>query len=825
MEVNETQIKQIVNKNAKLFFIICCTMIALYWITTAIAMGLRIFTPTVLKWLLMGTVINFILAILLTYLYSKGSTAFRNEEELMAVVNAFVWRRGIVLMAAAGITLGLIQLTFSYLSGFQYLLLAIGTLTIYGGYTACAVVILFYFAQANFFQIFLQEPRLHALYIGHKIVIPILVVVTLVILLSSMIAFSRFSDTTVEAGERSIQMALSDGSNDFSSFVEFTSSEIAAWGLTFGDELTGGRPADIYRQLQNNAPMRGQYFGTMFAATANGYAYSENGKTAVIANESHFRQAMETGRLAFSELHKSYFLDENVVSVVVPVTNDAGRLVGIVGAEIKDDYIIDLLISETEYETVVVFLLDPTGRIFMSTNKDYNGLTIGKSPELTDDGVNVKNINSLLTADDMQFFNFTLNGKDMHGCKLLDVGTSLSIAIIVEQAEINQGLQKILLFLIGIVGFAFTVIFIPSLFIVRSVTKNLSNPMEDTVMRLVNGELTMTMPYIPEDEFGRFMRVFIAYTDRMRSVVSKIADITTNVEAVSREFESTSRSLSEGTQSRAASVEEATAAIEEVSSSVEQINEHAGDQVKTTTNNYGNMEKLRDGVSSILNSTVEALSVAQKGSQAARNGNRLMQNTIAGMNNIDASIKKIADMIRLISDISDQVTLLALNASIESARAGEQGKGFAVVAEEISKLADETSTTAKTISDLVRSCLKEVARGRKYADDTHEAFDSIIENIEETEKLVNRITEHSREQFGASELVLGNIRKLNEMAEHINTSTNEQMITNQEMAKTIEQINQGTLSEAARAEEIASSAAEISAQATVLRQEIQAFKL
>ncbi len=202
-----------------------------------------------------------------------------------------------------------------------------------------------------------------------------------------------------------------------------------------------------------------------------------------------------------------------------------------------------------------------------------------------------------------------------------------------------------------------------------------------------------------------------------------------------------------------------------------------------------------------------------------------MQNTISGMNNIDASTHKIAERVRLISDISDQVNLLALNASIEAARAGEHGKGFAVVAEEISKLADETAASAKSIADLVHSGLVEVNQGREFVDSTGNALNAIISNIEETELLVKKITESFELQDQASQKVLQDTRRVMDMAESISVATNEQMQTNQEMAKTIEQINQNTQSEAAGAEEIASSAEEISSQAESLRSQMEFFKV
>ncbi len=116
-------------------------------------------------------------------------------------------------------------------------------------------------------------------------------------------------------------------------------------------------------------------------------------------------------------------------------------------------------------------------------------------------------------------------------------------------------------------------------------------------------------------------------------------------------------------------------------------------------------------------------------------------------------------------------------------------------------------------------------RGREFLDSTSKAFENIISNIEQTETLVKNITDSSKSQFTSSEKVLSDTRSVLEMAESISTATNEQMITNQEMAKTIDQINQVTQTEAGGSEEIASSAEEISAQAVNLKSRMEFFKV
>ena len=114
--------------------------------------------------------------------------------------------------------------------------------------------------------------------------------------------------------------------------------------------------------------------------------------------------------------------------------------------------------------------------------------------------------------------------------------------------------------------------------------------------------------------------------------------------------------------------------------------------------------------------------------------------------------------------------------------------------------------SAKSITEIVNEGLSEVSRGKNYVEETAKALNVIINLIASMEGLVQKITESAKYQSKASEVVLADMQKLMEMADIISSSTNEQMLSNIEMTKTMEQINRKTQDTAASAEEIASSA-------------------
>ena len=178
-------------------------------------------------------------------------------------------------------------------------------------------------------------------------------------------------------------------------------------------------------------------------------------------------------------------------------------------------------------------------------------------------------------------------------------------------------------------------------------------------------------------------------------------------------------------------------------------------------------------------------------------GNTYMQKLEASMKEIQSASEKISKITKVIEDIAFQTNILALNAAVESARAGTAGKGFAVVADEVRNLAAKSAEAAKQTADLIEHSVSTVSEGGKLTGETS----VILKDVAEKSEIVNQI-----------------IQKI--------------MIASNEQALSIGQINQGLFqvssvvqTNAATAEESSASSEELDAQAQILKQEIEKFKL
>lgn len=392
--------------------------------------------------------------------------------------------------------------------------------------------------------------------------------------------------------------------------------------------------------------------------------------------------------------------------------------------------------------------------------------TIGQALDLSDKGSD-KELVTLINGD------FKKSGDKVSN--LLDELVTINVEL-AEQRDVSgeNEFKNARLILFEVVVVALVIAIALGLIISRWISRPLNRAVT-LVGRVAEGDLTVTEDYSAKDEVGQLVVSINGMILNLRSTVTRVIGSAESVSTAAQQISASTEEVASGSADQAEAAQsinelfgELTAAMYSVAQIAEQAAELSG----------------------------ETMNIAEKGGDVIRASLESMDEVSLQVIKLEEDSNRIGEIIEVIDDIAEQTNLLALNAAIEAARAGEQGRGFAVVADEVRKLAERSGEATKQITLIIRgmqantrNSVKAVGEGLNLSRRTGEAFEDIITKVSESVDKVTEIAAASQEQAAQSSEVLTAVQSISAVTEEAAASSQETASTAQALAHLSEDLN------------------------------------
>lgn len=327
------------------------------------------------------------------------------------------------------------------------------------------------------------------------------------------------------------------------------------------------------------------------------------------------------------------------------------------------------------------------------------------------------------------------------------------------------------------------------LLIVRAIRKPV-NEIQIAMQKVSEGDLTANIKAMSRDELGLIMLSISDAIASIKRLIGESKTISASLASSSEELSSTSEEISRNLKSQ---TERAT----QIASSAEEMNQTVIDIAK-------NASKIAESASVSANKASQGREMTLKTSEEIRVIEKASEKLSEIIRDLGDRSKQIGEIVVVIKDIADQTNLLALNAAIEAARAGEQGRGFAVVADEVRKLAERTGKSTDEIANMVTSiqreveiaqnsmgdAIKKVHSGVMLSASSADILADILSSVNELQSMIQQIASATEEMSAVTEHITQDISSIAEGSKEISKAVEQSAETSSEIAKLGSNLNQ-----------------------------------
>ncbi|MCS7232812.1 MAG: methyl-accepting chemotaxis protein [Synergistetes bacterium] len=532
------------------------------------------------------------------------------------------------------------------------------------------------------------------------------------------------------------------------------------------------------------------YIDSFLLAYPDGSAIDTFGGEVNVADLTWFIKTVREGLDIFvSDAFTSRGTGRTIFAVAASVKDEKGKIIGAFRSAVPIDSLRRFLEEARITKNTLVWLIDSSGSVISDTSGVYT-LKLNIKWASREGLEELEKVSSKLLSGDIGYIKLKMPDGSAGYCFYSPVKAvkGWTLTVLIPEEEVMLEANKLNRTIIVAFAVLLALISVVLFFISSSIAKPI-RVLVEKILQFGKGDLTVKFETKGSGEIAKLAIALNQMSDALKEYLRNISEASRKIDSFSQTLKDVSHQIVSSAQEASSQVEEVNKSIQDISASVEEVT--------------SGIEQVAASAQNVSKAAQELSERSNEVSGAAREGDTLIKNvanmilqvrekieqTAKIMSGLSEKAKNIVVIVGTINSIAEQTNLLALNAAIEAARAGEAGRGFAVVADEIRKLAESSREATSRIAQI----LNEVSQGAQVADGS----------IRETVSVFERVVSQSEQVLRQFNRIMDEISRIGSQIESLAAAAEEQSAASQEMSSAMDTSTRSITDIAQQVEQIA----------------------